>query len=246
MRQLFTDIRQTDRELTLVFTIAAFSLIGNAYFSDVGHITKFLHGIHLNRWAQQLYNFRLQFDNLRFFDLAFWVSVLSINYLLLPALYIGYSRRLSFKKTGFTLSNLSFRTLKNYALLYLLMLPVIYGVSKNPDFLHKYPFYKPQPGEPLTDYFIFWEILYFIQFIGVEFFFRGFLIHATKHRFGMYSVFVSILPYVMIHFGKPLPETIGAIGAGFILGMLSYKSGSVIPGIFLHYAVAVTMDILAL
>jgi membrane protease YdiL (CAAX protease family) len=50
----------------------------------------------------------------------------------------------------------------------------------------------------------------------------------------------------MIHFGKPFPETIGAIAAGLVLGLLSYKSKSVIPGIFLHYSVAITMDILAL
>jgi membrane protease YdiL (CAAX protease family) len=126
------------------------------------------------------------------------------------------------------------------------MLPLIYLVSQHQSFLLKYPFYKPSLNEPLYEYFLWWEILYFIQFIGVEFFFRGFLIHATKHRFGIYSVYVSLLPYVMIHFGKPFPETIGAIAAGLVLGLLSYKSKSVIPGIFLHYSVAITMDILAL
>ncbi len=130
-------------------------------------------------------------------------------------------------------------------ILYLFMLPLIYWVAQSPAFIQKYPFYKPSLNEPLTQYFIWWELLYFIQFIGVEFFFRGFLIHTTKHRFGIYSVFVSVLPYVMTHFGKPLPETIGAIGAGIVLGILSYESKSIIPGIFLHYAVAVTMDILA-
>jgi membrane protease YdiL (CAAX protease family) len=50
----------------------------------------------------------------------------------------------------------------------------------------------------------------------------------------------------MIHFGKPLPETIGAILAGLALGALSIKSRSVYWGVAIHYAVAITMDLGAL
>ena len=33
-----------------------------------------------------------------------------------------------------------------------------------------------------------------------------------------------IVPYCMIHYGKPLPETLGAIGAGLILGTLAMRT----------------------
>ena len=42
----------------------------------------------------------------------------------------------------------------------------------------------------------------------LEFFFRGFILHGTKQRFGFYAIFVMIIPYCMIHFGKPIVETI--------------------------------------
>jgi membrane protease YdiL (CAAX protease family) len=54
------------------------------------------------------------------------------------------------------------------------------------------------------------------------------------------------IPYVMIHFNKPLPETFGALGAAMILGALALRAGSCIPGIFIHWAVGMTMDFLAI
>jgi membrane protease YdiL (CAAX protease family) len=50
----------------------------------------------------------------------------------------------------------------------------------------------------------------------------------------------------MIHFGKPLPEAIGSIVAGYILGYLSLKSKNIFPGMILHISVALTMDLLSL
>jgi membrane protease YdiL (CAAX protease family) len=95
-------------------------------------------------------------------------------------------------------------------------------------------------------YFFSWECLYLLQFFGLEFFFRGFMIHGLKDKLGIYSVFVMTIPYCMIHFGKPLPECVGSIGAGLFLGMMSYKTGSVWMGAFLHMAVAISMDVLSL
>ena len=85
-----------------------------------------------------------------------------------------------------------------------------------------------------------------IQFFALEFFFRGFFLHGIKQRFGFYSVFVMMIPYCMIHFGKPFPETISAIIAGTALGILSLKSNNIWLGVFIHCSVAITMDICSL
>jgi membrane protease YdiL (CAAX protease family) len=60
------------------------------------------------------------------------------------------------------------------------------------------------------------------------------------------SIFVMMVPYCMIHFGKPMPETLGAILAGIVLGTLSLKSRSIFLGILIHYSVAIAMDLMAL
>ncbi|HEX6314696.1 MAG TPA: CPBP family intramembrane glutamic endopeptidase, partial [Gemmatimonadaceae bacterium] len=94
----------------------------------------------------------------------------------------------------------------------------------------------------------FWgyELAYGAQFAGVEFFFRGFLTFALFRRFGYNALLIMAIPYVMVHFNKPLPETFGALGAALILGGLALRAGSCVPGIFLHWAVGITMDILAI
>ena len=55
-----------------------------------------------------------------------------------------------------------------------------------------------------------------------------------------------VIPYTMIHFGKPAPETFAAILAGFILGYLALKSRSFLWGWMLHWGVAITMDLLVI
>jgi membrane protease YdiL (CAAX protease family) len=49
----------------------------------------------------------------------------------------------------------------------------------------------------------------------------------------------------MIHFGKPIQETLGAIVAGILLGFMALKTRSIWLGAALHIAVAWTMDGLA-
>ena len=133
-----------------------------------------------------------------------------------------------------------------YLLLYLIFLPVIYFVSLRPEFQQTYPFFKPRPGEGITEEFVIFELLYFSQFFAIEFFFRGFMVLGLKKSIGRAAILVMLAPYCMIHYYKPMPEALGAIGAGLVLGTLSYRSGTIIYGWFLHFAVALTMDLLAL
>jgi hypothetical protein len=55
-----------------------------------------------------------------------------------------------------------------------------------------------------------------------------------------------IVPYAMIHFGKPLAECLGSVIAGVALGTLSLRTGSIYGGVAVHCAVAWSMDLFAL
>lgn len=131
-----------------------------------------------------------------------------------------------------------------YVALYLFMVPLIVWASTQASFQQKYPFYRgaAEGGSAFWTY----ELLYGAQFAGVEFFFRGFLTFALFRRFGWNALLIMAIPYVMVHFNKPLPETVGALGAGLLLGALALRAGSCVPGIFLHWAVGMTMDVLAI
>jgi hypothetical protein len=132
-----------------------------------------------------------------------------------------------------------------YLSLYLIFFPVIWLVSTTKDFQHTYPFY-PRPGQELGTNFLIFEVIYCAQFFAIEYFFRGFIVLGLKPRIGIASVLVMIAPYCMIHYYKPFPEAMGAIGAGLVLGLLAWRTGTIVYGWFLHYAVALTMDLLAL
>ena len=88
--------------------------------------------------------------------------------------------------------------------------------------------------------------MYAAQFLALEVFFRGFLLAGLRRAMGANAVFVAMVPYVMLHFGKPLPETLGAVVTGIVLGTLALRTRSIWGGVVIHIAVAVTMDLLAL
>lgn len=133
-----------------------------------------------------------------------------------------------------------------YLGLYLLLLPFVVAASFNGEFQDTYPFYEPPPGIGYWPRFYIWQAVYAGQFLALEFFFRGVLVHGLARRFGAMGVFIALIPYVMIHLTKPLAEALGSIVAGTVLGFLSLRTGSVYLGAALHFAVALTIDLLVL
>ena len=133
-----------------------------------------------------------------------------------------------------------------YGILLAVFLPVVWWASTRGDFRSTYPFYKPAGRGPVGIDFVAFEAIYFLQFLFIEWFFRGFMVLGLKPKLGRASILVMLAPYCMIHFHKPLLEALGAIGAGAVLGTLSYRTGTIVYGWFLHYAVALTMDLLSL
>ena len=96
-----------------------------------------------------------------------------------------------------------------YVVLFLLVLPFVIGAAQFPTFYFTYPFYKAANRSNFD--FWAWEGLYALQFVSLEFFFRGFILHGLRRRFGAGAIFVMVVPYCMIHYGKPMAETFGAI-----------------------------------
>ncbi len=178
--------------------------------------------------------------------LSWWVAVVTVFYIVIPLILIKFVWRSNIADYGINLRiDPGFHKL--LAICLTVMIPLVYVMSLTTGFAGKYPFFRIFNGESyLGPMLITWQLLYFLQFFGLEFFFRGFLVHSLKPALGLYSVFVMTVPYCMIHFGKPPAETIAAILAGIFLGWLSFKNGSIWLGLILHCAVALLMDLFAL
>ncbi|MBX2811141.1 MAG: CPBP family intramembrane metalloprotease [Myxococcales bacterium] len=195
--------------------------------------------------AENLYALLFGADRVLIFSKVYWAMVRIFVYILVPLIVCVVflsDGTLSSLYAQLGLKKCEWQDLPFYGACLMVVAPFVVIASYEPSFQNKYPFYKLSADESMWPWFICWEILYSLQFVGLEIFYRGFMLHGLKGRFGYGSIYVMMLPYMMIHFGKPMPECIGSVVAGFALGTLSLKSGSIWGGVFLHVAVAWLMD----
>jgi uncharacterized protein len=236
------DIAALDRRAVVALIYAAFGLSCIYYLKDTGPVARLLQGSDLE-WFGVLVSDSPE-NNLP--ALAWWVLVVTIFYVVGPLWIIRFVWRADVRDFGLK-PQMERGFWKLLAACVAVMLPLTYLMSLTEGFSAKYPFLRIYNGESyISRELLIWELIYFIQFFGLEFFFRGFLVHSLKRSIGLYSIFVMTVPYCMIHFGKPPAETMAAIAAGIFLGWVSYRNGSIWLGLALHCTVAFSMDILAL
>lgn len=121
------------------------------------------------------------------------------------------------------------------------MVPVIAVFSKRPEFRLYYPIYLParRGGDALVQ----WELMYGAYFFAWEFLFRGLLLFGLAGRYGPQAIVLQTVPFALAHLGKPAPEAFASILAGFLLGLIAYRSRSMLPCFILHWAWALAMDL---
>jgi membrane protease YdiL (CAAX protease family) len=176
---------------------------------------------------------------------VWWVGGMLALWVVLPTILA--------KWLGYRLKDLGLRTqgvlpkLWVYGALYAIVFFGVLWASTRENFTQMYPMLKPWYCEKWCwAVLLSWWALYAVQFFVVEFFFRGFLLFTLEKDFGTAAIAVMIVPYCMIHFHKPLPEALGAIVAGTVLGWLALRTRSILGGWMLHCSVAITMDMMAL
>jgi len=135
-----------------------------------------------------------------------------------------------------------------YVALFLAVLPFVVAAAETRGFQSTYPFARGivHEGAVRADLLALSELAYLLVFLSGEAFWRGLWTFGTERDLGVYGVCLMIAPYVCVHYGKPLPETLGAGAAGLVLGWLALKHRSMWLGVATHYAVALSMDLLAI
>lgn len=234
-----------DKETAFVCTLGALSLLFIQFIAKTGNFIRFLEELGLYPAANYFRNFFMPTVNGNLIQLIWFASFCFFFYVIFPMLFMKIFLGKNLKEYGLKLKG-AFLYGKFYFIFMSVMFPIILIASMSPSFQSIYPFYHAPENSSVWPNMFIWECFYLLQFIGTEFFFRGFLIHGLKHRFGFYVIFVSMIPYCMIHFQKPFLEAFGSILAGLILGTMSLRTNSVVMGIALHFGVALSMDICSL
>ena len=139
---------------------------------------------------------------------CWWTFWHVIGYVVIPYFVIKYLLKEKMIDMGWKFGDTA-KHWKGYLLLVTPIFFFIFLVSFRDDFLNHYPFYKLAHRSWFD--LIVWEALYLLQFICLEFFFRGFFINALRPAVGANAVWIMCVPYLMIHFPKLWPEATGAI-----------------------------------
>jgi hypothetical protein len=137
-----------------------------------------------------------------------------------------------------------------YFAMLLIMLPLIILVSYNPAFIRQYPMYKSSSAHvylqvPEWVTVATYEIAYGLDFITVEYLFRGFMVLAMAQFLGRSAVITMAVVYCVLHFGKPAGEAMSSIFGGYILGVVAYETKSVWGGVIVHMGIAWMMEVVA-
>ena len=71
------------------------------------------------------------------------------------------------------------------------------------------------------------------------------MLFGLKEKFGYYSVLIQMIPFLILHNGKPAPETFGAIIAGLALGILALRTNSILYCVLTHMSVMFSIDLIS-
>jgi hypothetical protein len=146
---------------------------------------------------------------------------------------------------GISLKNIKLRP---YFYLLFFMLPLIVAASVQSDFLHVYPkvknvdFINGYSQRPIL-WKAFYEISYGLDFMTIELFFRGFLVLSFVRFAGVDAILPMAVFYTTVHFGKPMGECISSYFGGIALGVIAYRTRSIMGGLILHLGIAYLMEI---
>ena len=237
-----------DRKMVVVILTVALSLLLLRFFGRP-HQTQLMEDLLAffgqEELAKDLHWAMQRAPERRLFQRIYWAAARIVAYVGIPVPVILWVLKEPLRNFG-TRTRGMLAHGREYAVLLAFMLPVVVAASFGSAFQRKYPYYPVTQGESLWPHFWAWELLYALQFVSLEFFYRGFFVHGLRQRMGYAAIFAMMVPYMQIHFGKPLPEAAGSVVAGFVLGTLSLRSHTVWWGGVLHVTVATSMDLLSL
>lgn len=141
---------------------------------------------------------------------------------------------------GLTVRNFNPRP---YFVLLVMLVPVVALASTQADFLRVYPKVSAvafMSGGPAK---VVYELAYGLDFVSIEVFFRGLLVIGVVRYAGEKAILPMAAFYCTIHFGKPLGECLTSFVGGMALGVLAFRTRSVLGGLIVHLGLAWMMEV---
>ena len=151
-----------------------------------------------------------------------------VLYMIIPMAMIVIGFRKPLKEYGFTFGDWKAGLLIT-AIAILLMAPVIWLVARSDPSMRSY--YSSQANRALP-------LMTFLDLIGWEFFFRGFILFGYEREFGTHALWLQAVPFALAHITKPAVETLSTIFGGFAFGWVAWRTRSFVYPFLIHWFIA--------
>lgn len=189
--------------------------------------------------------FRKHFDTSddKFYSTLYWFSADGFVMLIIPLLMIVFVLKGKPSDYGFRTGDYKFG-IKSSLFFLAFMLPLIWIFSANESFAKMYP----QGGSYVREnvhVLFYYELFVGFYMLGWEFFWRGYMLFGLKEKFGYYAVFIQMIPFFILHRGKPDIETFASIFAGLLLAIQAWRANSFIYCFIVHWLVMIFIDVLS-
>ncbi len=181
---------------------------------------------------------------------AGWFFATFVILFVIPVMFIMLHPHLRLRDYGLGLGDWKF-SLRIFSVFALIMILAVLAIKifRIEGFLRYYPMFAEKGVTGSQADFLLWfvivELCFFLYFVGWEFFFRGLLVFPLSRRIGPLAALVGIVPFAIMHAGKPVAEAFGSIIAAWVLGILVIRARSFWVCPVLHFAIAFVMDLMA-
>jgi membrane protease YdiL (CAAX protease family) len=159
-----------------------------------------------------------------------WASSM-VYYAVIPVLSIIFLLRKNPLDFGLRLGNWRLWGV-HLAVIIILGLPILYWASRMPSVATYYTLAEFKPVR--------YSLEIAAALFAWEFFFRGFMLFGLKEKLGEVSILVQMVPFVLLHFGKPEIEMVSTIIMGIYFGYVAYRSNSCWPAVLMHIYINIT------
>ncbi len=231
LKKLLAIVRQLDRKIIIIFISVGILQTVSWYYTS----RRF--------FRLNLFNSFFAHDpNVQLYEYLFWFIGDFITYFILPILIIYLIHKEKPRDFG-----LRFGEVKSGLLISLIflcvMIVIVWFVSAMPDFTAKYPhLYSVKNNWTI---FLIYESGMLLYMFAWEFIWRGYMLFGLEEKFGYYAVLIQMLPFVILHNGKPEIETFSAIIGAIALGILAFRTRSFLYGVLLHFGTMISIDFIS-
>lgn len=230
LKKLSAIIREMDRRVIVVFLSVAVLQTVSWYFTS------------RTFFRLNLFDSFSSSQNVDLYSYLYWFFGDAVSLFVLPVLIIRFI--LKENPVNFGLKTGDYRAgLKISFYFIIVMVAIIWFASSSPSFQATYPMLG-RTKESWGLFFIF-EAGLLVYIFAWEFIWRGFMLFGLEKKFGFYAVLIQMIPFVILHNGKPAAETFSAILGGIALGILAFRTRSFLYCVIVHMSVMFTIDLLS-